>query len=251
MSGMDDMSTISHARETATPITEPDLAPFRTLSSKVYQVLRDEILSGALPPHTRLVRRTISRRLGVSPMPVTEALLRLEQDGLVESEPMFGARVKAWTLESVRGDEVLREALECQAARLCAERASDNQLRELAEEAKTLDAIMAKREEDSPEGMRAHCEFHVRIARFTGCPALEAELRRVWTRRLMLWNWLNAAMFPVPEDWHQQLTGALASRDPDLAGKRAREHVRFNQAKDSEVLKRIQETQRRSAEWKS
>ena len=118
---MDDISGISNMPEaSALPGNVPP-APFQTLSAKVYHTLRDEILSGALPPHTRLVRRTVSKRLGVSPMPVTEALLRLEQDGLVESEPMYGSRVKAWTLEAVQGDEVLREALECQAARLCAE----------------------------------------------------------------------------------------------------------------------------------
>ncbi|HEX7008932.1 MAG TPA: GntR family transcriptional regulator, partial [Phycisphaeraceae bacterium] len=87
-----------------------------TLTNQVYQTLREEILNGQLKPGTRLVRRAVSARLGVSRMPVADALVRLEQDGLVESRPMIGARVVPLTPQRLRDDQVMREALECQAA---------------------------------------------------------------------------------------------------------------------------------------
>ena len=47
---------------------------FTTLATKVYATLREQITSGALAPGSRLVRRVLSDRLGVSPMPVTESV---------------------------------------------------------------------------------------------------------------------------------------------------------------------------------
>jgi len=209
---------------------------FQTLATKVYQTLREEIVSGQLEPETRLVRRAISKRLGVSPIPVLEALHRLESDGLVESEPMYGSRVKAWTLETVRNDQVLREALECQAARLCAENATPAHLEELTHAAVNLDDTVSRPDAEAFEGMHQHLDFHLRIARFGGFASIERELRRLWQRRLMRLNWLNARMFPVPEDWHQALVAAIASRDADRAEAQARRHVTYGQEHDLQVL---------------
>ena len=81
---------------------------FQTLKSQIYETLRREILSGATPPGTRMVRRILSKRLGVSPIPVIEALHELEKDGLVESQPMYGHRVRSLSVETARNDHVLR-----------------------------------------------------------------------------------------------------------------------------------------------
>jgi len=40
-------------------------------------------------------------------------------------------------------------------------------------------------------------------------------------------NWLNAAMHPVPPDWHQSLLSVLGSGDPEAAERAMREHVRY------------------------
>jgi len=214
---------------------------FLTLTEKVYRTLREEITSGELKPGTRLVRRSVSKRLGVSPIPVTEALYRLEQDGLVDSEAKYGSRVRVWTLDALRNEQVLREALECQAARLCAEKATDAQLSEFAGQAKRLDALMEKLDPVSTEGMKAHLELHVSIARITGYELIEREIRRVWLRWLVRWNWISAALHPVPPDWHQQLIAAIATRDGSKASEKMRDHVRRNQEHDLELLRELQQ----------
>jgi DNA-binding GntR family transcriptional regulator len=216
---------------------------FETQSARVYGILRDEIIGGALKPGDRLVRRSISKRLGVSPIPVMEALFRLEQEGLVESQPMFGSRVTAITPEGLRNDQVLREALECEAARRCAGSASDAGLETLAEHAACLDELMASAEPNNRSGMEAHLDFHLEIARQAAVPVLEREIRRVWTRRLMRWNWLNAAAFSLPADWHARLVKAIATRDPEKAGKAMRDHVRQGQEHDDELLSNMSSEQ--------
>ncbi len=216
-----------------------------TLTRRVYESLREEIVMGQFAPGDRLVRRALGKRLGVSPMPVTEALYMLELDGLVESRALFGCRVRPLTLEDVRNDEVLREALECQAARLCAEHATDAELKKLATRAKRLDRMMRAGDSNSTIGMQLHLEFHVELACSCGFVRLADELRRVWSRLLMRLNWIKATRYKrVPRDWHQQLVDLLQSRNLESAEAGMRAHVRFGSEDDSAALQEYLRTTR-------
>jgi DNA-binding GntR family transcriptional regulator len=208
---------------------------FQTLKSQIYQTLRREILSGVTPPGTRMVRRTLSKRLGVSPIPIIEALHELEKDGLVESQPMYGHRVRALSVETARNDHVLREAIECQAARLCAQNASPEQMETLAQQAVELDRMLKV----DPEGAapaEEHLEFHLGIARATGYIGLVDALQNLWFRRLMLINTVNATALGLPRNWHSLLVNALATKNPDVAEKAMRQHVQFNVAQQMKML---------------
>lgn len=208
-----------------------------TLTQRVYETLRTDIVTGQFKPGDRLVRRALGKRLGVSPMPVTEALYMLQWDGLVESRALYGCRVRPLTIEDVRNDEVLREALECQAARLCSEHAADRDLKRLAADAKRLDRLMSGGDSDSTIGMQLHLEFHVNVAELSGFIRLAEELRRVWSRLLMRLNWIKATRYkPVPCDWHQQLVRTLQRRDPLSAERKMREHVQFGSEDDYAAL---------------
>ncbi|MEI7729811.1 MAG: GntR family transcriptional regulator [Verrucomicrobiota bacterium] len=222
-------------RRVKKPLAPAPSAGFLTLKERVCQILRQEIIAGKTPPGTRLVRRGISKRLGVSPIPVIEALHQLEQDGLVESEPMFGHRVRVLTAESMRNDHVLREAIECQSARLCAEHAISQQLEELAGQAEVLDKLVVS----DPGGQthaEKHLDFHLNIARYTGYSALVDALAKLWFRRLMVLNTLTAATLGVPDQWHAQLVKAIRSRDADRAEKAMRKHVLYNVKQQMEDL---------------
>jgi GntR family transcriptional regulator, rspAB operon transcriptional repressor len=216
-------------------VAEPATAV--TLTQRIYEALREEILAGHLRPGDRLVRRTLSKRLGVSPAPITEALLRLEVEGLVQSLPLYGCRVRPLTLEDVQNDQVLREAIECQAARLCAQNASSVEFSRLLAKAKLLDRMMAEGQPRSKLGMQTHLEFHADIARAGGSTRLVEELERVWFRRLMRLNWVKATHYKrVPRHWHQRLVRAIARRDPQRAEAQMRRHVQFGNEDDREAL---------------
>src|SRR5688500_17900249 len=95
----------------------------RNLTEEAYQCIRGGILSGALPFGAILSRRVIAEQLKISIVPVGDALQRLEGDGLVESRPRVGTRVRIPTAKAIRGHFILREALETQSARIFAEQA--------------------------------------------------------------------------------------------------------------------------------
>lgn len=202
---------------------------FTTRTEQVYQALRDDILAGRLAPGERLVRRSLAARLEVSPIPIAEALLRLEIDGLVESAPMFGARVVAADAASALDDLVLREALECQAARECALAADAAALQALGEQAAAVDAVMrAGADPEDRASDDAHAALHLAIAEAAGRHALARELRRLWFRRQMHRAWTTAADRGLPAGWHRDLVAAIASRDPERAERHMRWHVRWN-----------------------
>jgi DNA-binding GntR family transcriptional regulator len=73
-----------------------------TLADGAYRSVRDEILRGTLRPGMPLSRRRLARQLGMSVLPISDALRRLEEDGLVESRARAGTRVRIPTETDVR-----------------------------------------------------------------------------------------------------------------------------------------------------
>src|SRR6266852_5886750 len=111
-----------------------------TLANAAYGVVRRRILRGQLSLGQAVSRRKLAAELGMSFLPVSEALLRLEFEGLLESRPRAGTRVRIPARQDVRGHYVVREALEVQAARLFAEMATPEERSELMKLAVRVDA---------------------------------------------------------------------------------------------------------------
>jgi DNA-binding GntR family transcriptional regulator len=88
----------------------------RTLSDRLVDVLRDYILSGAIEPDLPIRQDALAAQLRVSKIPLREALARLEQDGLVISQPNRGFFVQQMTSEEAEEIYALRLKLEPDAA---------------------------------------------------------------------------------------------------------------------------------------
>src|SRR5215471_3158705 len=114
-----------------------------SLAERAYQSIRERILRGHYPLGTALSRRQLAKELRVSFLPVSEALQHLEIDGLVESKPRVGTRVRVPTRHNVLERYGLREALETQAARFCAEHADQSSRQELLKMGYHLDQLYA------------------------------------------------------------------------------------------------------------
>lgn len=207
------------------------------LSRKVYASLREEIASGRLKPGERLVRKSLSKRLGVSTIPIIEALYMLEVDGYVERRPLCGCRVRSLTLEDVDNAMLLREALECQVARLCSEAAKPKDIERLMALAAQVDRFLRPDTPDASRGNLLHFDFHMELGRLSGCSIFPALLQRVWFQRYMSINSIKAIRLQaIPEGWHESLVRKLSSGDPDEAERAMREHVRFGREGDRAAL---------------
>src|SRR3954451_19406901 len=120
-----------------------DSAP-ASLAAEAYEFVKQRILHGALPMGQVISRRKIAAELGMSFLPVSEALLRLEFEGLLESRPRAGTRVRIPSREDVRGHYIVREALEVQAAMLFSQVATAAERTELKKMAARVDLLSAR-----------------------------------------------------------------------------------------------------------
>lgn len=215
-------------------------AAFETNAVRLYHDLQKEILTGKLPPGTRLVRRELGKRFNLSQSTVSEALWRLESDGLVESAPMYGTRVCHMTMDRVRNELVLREALECEVARLATETILPKHEQPLLDLAAEVDEAM-REGSDTPadQGMEIHRAFHMELTQVTGYELLVREVDLIWRRHFVLFNWISAHVLPVPANWHRTLLTEIFSRDPDRAERAMRTHVRYGKARQLEVLAEV------------
>jgi GntR family transcriptional regulator, rspAB operon transcriptional repressor len=207
-----------------------------SLAERAYQLVLDQILRGTLPLGAVVSRRRIAEQFGMSFIPVTAALQRLERDGLLESRPRAGTRVKIPTPTEVQGRFEMREALECQSARLCAERSTFQERLDLKRSAEQMDILFARAASDGADQElifakdRYHTELHTKIAAYARSEALRAAIENA---HVLVFNWLYntaAGQTALPEGFHQQLIEAIVSGDPDVAEAAMRAHVRIGVA---------------------
>jgi DNA-binding GntR family transcriptional regulator len=103
----------------------------KTLSEKAYGFIRQKLALGDLPPGKRLVNRTLASEIGVSVIPVREAIQRLASEGFVDHVPGSGAFVRTTDPHDLDNLYVLRDALESCAAGEAARYITEHQLEEL------------------------------------------------------------------------------------------------------------------------
>jgi DNA-binding GntR family transcriptional regulator len=204
-----------------------------SLAERAYQAIREEILRGQLRPGTALSRRRLARELGMSVLPVTDALRRLEGDGLVESRARAGTRVRVPEEKVVRELYELREALETQSARLFADRATPGQRAELRRLAEQVDSLFGRMEASGHDPAfrftvhDRHVQLHMHIAEHAGSALLRQMIER---NHVLILNWLfdvAGRRTPLPPRFHAELAEALVSGDPARADAAMRAHVRY------------------------
>ncbi|MEZ5354542.1 MAG: GntR family transcriptional regulator [Bryobacteraceae bacterium] len=218
-------------------------------SESAYRRLLEAILSGRMPPGSPLSRRRLAEEFGMSPVPVGEALTRLEAEGLVETRPRAGSRVRIPCADDILGNYELREALETHSARLFAEFASPAFERRVTIAAERLDAAFGELNGRYSRARHArverlHTSFHMLVAQATRCSVLVDAIAR---SRVLLFNWLftvSAELGSLPADWHRQLARALVEGTPEQASDAMRAHVRYRR---KEVLEKLQSAVRAPA----
>jgi DNA-binding GntR family transcriptional regulator len=204
-----------------------------SLASKAYEKIRDEILQGSLAIGDILSRRRLADKLNMSFLPITEALQRLEADGLVESRPRIGTRVRIPTKQDILNSYVIREALETQAARLCCEHMTIDQREQLTQSAQHLDTLHKASQSEHGDSRflfsvhTYHMQFHMRIAEFARSPGL---LKAIEKEQVLVFNWLYdtaAQRKQLPANFHKDLAEALCSSDVLKADEAMRGHIRY------------------------
>ena len=111
-----------------------------SLGERGYERIREAITSGVLTPGTRITERALAQELGTSPTPVREALRRLEQEGLLERKGTRGIYVAQLPTSALSEMLYLQALLRGAAARLAAQKLTDDDLRELRDLLRQMEA---------------------------------------------------------------------------------------------------------------
>jgi DNA-binding GntR family transcriptional regulator len=193
-----------------------------SLAAEAYEFVKQRILRGELPMGQVISRRKIAAELGMSFLPVSEALLRLEFEGLLESRPRAGTRVRIPSREDVRGHYIVREALEVQAAMLFAAVASAEDRADVQRLAARVDALSIS---DQSLYLPAHEKLHRRIAEGARCPALSVAIEKTHALASTWYCVARQAPDQTPVRRHQDLVEVLVTGTPEQAASAMREHV--------------------------
>ncbi|MFH0963386.1 MAG: GntR family transcriptional regulator [Planctomycetota bacterium] len=200
-----------------------------TKNRHAYVKLQQLIRTGRVAPGDPLPLRPTARRLGMTVSTVQAAIRRLEQDGLVETVVGWGTRVAQPSLDDVRGEYLLRRAIECEAAAIAAENMDDTLAGRLVELAREADA-QADAQADAPKDERdirryveADCALHLAIAQASGVKRLVEELGKLHLRSMM---WRNTTeTVDLPQGRHRPLVDAVLSGDTERAKAVMRSHI--------------------------
>jgi DNA-binding GntR family transcriptional regulator len=193
-----------------------------SLSSKVYEKILQRLLNGAMKPGQVFNRRQMAAELGVSVAPVLEAMLELQAEGLIETVPRQGTRVRALTVEDLQGQLIVREALECQAARLYCGPTIERHMKRLMVLAKRIDAS----ELSSPQHLKEEVRFHHFLVSLAGVPGLTAAYERVMKLGLFYTvQVLHPDQAAAPRSNHLELLEGLKTGSPDEAEAIMRAHA--------------------------
>ena len=194
-----------------------------SLAKVVSERIRGRILDGSLRPGERLVEDKLSAELGVSRVPVREALRGLSAEGLVRLAPRRGATVVEVTPETVADLVEVRALLEGLNARLAAQRHDPGSIARLRETLRRGNA--AARSGTSAELAELNAEFHERLAAASRNVVL-SEVMRCLRERTSIAFAINGRA-RAREDWqeHAGILAAVIAGDSELAALLANRHV--------------------------
>lgn len=195
----------------------------RTLVDQSADLIIDAASEGIFLPGDRLVEADIARQLGISRVPVREALRLLESQGVVISIPYRGMRLIPITNSTAVGITRVRAALEAMAIRDCIAHASDAALVQIREAAVAFRNALA----DPHDGYRrADRAFHRALCDATGNATLLTTWTAIARQVAVLWSLVHhQSGGALLADQHDGIVDAIEARDTALAMARLEEHL--------------------------
>ncbi len=196
-----------------------------SLGGKVFQQLKNSILAGEFENGAELREIALAKKLGVSRIPVREALRQLEQEGLVEIYPNRGAYVKGITYKDVEDIFRIRARLEG----LCAEMAVSSITHEQLDK---LDEIILlskfyEEKKDMEHLLKMDSQFHEVLFESCGSKMLEHQLKdyHQYVQKARLRSLKRQERAKKSTQEHEEILLAIKDRDAKRADELATRHI--------------------------
>jgi DNA-binding GntR family transcriptional regulator len=197
----------------------------KTIRRKIYEHLREQLLSGKIQPHQHLIEAKIARDIGTSRTPVREALHSLELEGLIESIPRVGYVVKPISEQEVEEICEIRAAIEGLAARWAMEKAHEKLVIELQKNIFIAEDKVSKGDVRAFVDMDA--KFHEIISKFSGSQRL-LELAQTLRRHMLRYRIQSIYLVDnvlMAIDGHKGILRAIEKRNLGEVNKAIQHHM--------------------------
>src|SRR5579884_3031526 len=196
----------------------------RTLSEQVFDIVREQIVSGQIASDLPIRQDALAAELGVSKIPLREALARLEQEGLLTSQANRGYFVRPMSLHEADEIFALRRAIEPEAAALAAGAANKDERKQVREAFERLDKAINERLNEVALRNR---EFHTALVRPAARPLTMQLIERL---ALMAERYVIAHLEPAGRDArahreHRGLLRAWLAGDQESVKERLSAHI--------------------------
>lgn len=207
-----------------------------SLTEWAYNIIKDDILKDRYPPGSLLQINDLSTKLKTSRTPVREALLLLENEGLLRSEPRVGFFVTEITRQDIEERLDLCLLLEGYAAETAAPHLTEEDLKQLEDNLEACDKAIKQGHKD--EFREFDSFFHRLILERTPNSNLKVMVRLLdsLTYRTYQPNFLNEVNVRASLDEHKDIFNALRQRDGEQAKKMMQKHYSAAKQRHLEIF---------------
>jgi DNA-binding GntR family transcriptional regulator len=203
-------------------------AVFKTKNEAIYEMLRQEILQAKIKPGEKIVVSDLSKKIGVSEIPIREAVKKLESEGFLTVMPHVGITVSKLDPDEVVEFYLIRIELESLASRLATPHINQEDIEYLTEKNQEMKSALDR---DDPEMLAAlNKQFHLKIYAAAKRPHLYKLIADLWDKV----SWVRSVFFLAPQialdslKEHDEIIEALRKRDDELIGKLMRTQTRHS-----------------------
>ena len=198
-------------------------AIFKTKNEAIYEMLRQEILQARIKPGEKIVISDLSKKIGVSEIPIREAVKKLESEGYLTAMPHVGITVSKIDREEIHEFYLIRMELEALAARLATPLIKRSDIEFLKE--KNHEMELAFERDDREMLAILNKQFHMKIYSIASRPHLYKLIGELWDKI----RWIRSVFFLTPQialdslKGHEEIINAIIEKDAELVANLTRQ----------------------------
>ncbi|MDP9458725.1 MAG: GntR family transcriptional regulator [Actinomycetota bacterium] len=199
-----------------------------TITEFVTEQIRDRIVLGLLPPGSKLSVYRLADELGVSRVPLREAVRQLEAESLVDNLPRRGTVVRPLNIQDVRDAFEILDSIEVIAARRAAESSEESTIAAMRFHLEEMRVASQRPFEDvTREMMKAHRQFHFAFFSAAGEGVLQRHLRMLWNtcERYVINSYPDLERQAAAAREHADMVRQIEAKDPEGTVLVLREHL--------------------------
>lgn len=193
----------------------------QTVQELVYKELEHAIVTARIKPGERLVTEELARQMGISRIPIREAIGRLEARNFLKIQPKKGTLVNELSERKLKEILEIRLLLELPAARKAAIAATKDTVETI--ERLNSQYVSAQQKNDADRALSVNREFHFTIYRGANMPILLSMIQNLWDQVSPYYHLMfRQTLFHDPHTgraYHQKIIDGITENDPHMVSK--------------------------------